>query len=454
MSGDTPDPIWGSILLQALLILLNAFFAATEIAVLSLSENKLKRQFENGDKKVAYLMTMVQSPSQFLSTIQVGITLAGFLGSAFAASNFAERMASFFIGIGVTFISRSTLSTICVVLVTLILSYFTLIFGELVPKRVAMQHSLAIAKFASGVIRALSTVMRPIVWFLTKSTNLVLRLFGINPERDAEEVTEENIRLMVDIGEEKGAIESAEAELIENIFEFNNLVAEEVMVHRTDVSAVSVADTDEDILRAIEETGFSRFPVYDEDVDDIVGTLNTREYLLNAQAKAPRPFRELIRPAYFVPETVRADVLFREMQRRKTHIAVVVDEYGGTSGIVTMEDLMEEIFGDIFDEFDQLKEQEVCQLEPNLWRVNGGTDLETLADALDAKLPLDDEFDTLGGLVYSQMTSIPEDGTTPTVTAYGLRIQVEKIEDRRVESALVSKIEPPLDKEAEQGMNA
>ena len=442
MSSDASDPtIWGSLLLQAILILINAFFAATEIAVLTLNENKLKRLADEGDKKAGFMLTMVQSPSQFLSTIQVGITLAGFLASAFAASSFADRIARALVSWGITFLSYQTLHSICVILVTIILSYFTLVFGELVPKRVAMQYAYKVARFSSGAIRGIAKGMRPVIWLLSVSTNLVLRLFGMKTEGGGEEVTEENIRMMVDIGEEKGAIEAGEAELIENIFEFNNLTAEEVMVHRTDVTALWIGDTRESILRTIRETGFSRFPVYDEDIDDIIGTLSTRDYLLNFQEGNPKPLRDLIRPAYFVPETVRADVMFRDMQKKKMHMAIVVDEYGGTCGLVTMEDLLEEIVGDIYDEFDPLKEQEIAQLEPNLWRVEGSVDLETLGETLNVELPLDDEFDTLGGLVYSRMSAIPEDGATPVVEAFGLRIQVEKIEDRRVESTLVSKLE-------------
>ncbi|MDL2317904.1 hemolysin family protein [Eubacteriales bacterium OttesenSCG-928-A19] len=439
MSADPGGSIGGSLLLQLVLILINAFFAATEIAVLSLNESILKRESGKGDAKTNYMLQMVQNPSQFLSTIQVGITLTGFLGSAFAASNLSGPLTEVLIRWGLTFIPRRTLDTISVVLITLILSYFTLVFGELVPKRIAMQNAYKVARFASGIIRVLSTVLRPVVWFLTKSTNAMLRLFRIDPNRSDDDVTEESIRMMVDIGEEKGAIEEGEAELIENIFEFNNSTAEELMVHRTDVSAVSITDTREEIVEMIEETGFSRFPVYDEDIDDVVGTLSTREYLLNLQAGEPRPLRDLVRPAHFVPETVRADILFREMQRKKNHMAVVVDEYGGTSGIVTMEDLIEEIFGDIYDEFDEQEEQEIVQLEPNLWRADGSVEIETLEEVLEIELP-EMEFDTLGGLIYSCMTTIPEDGATPSVDAFGLHIQVEKIEDRRVESALVSKI--------------
>lgn len=440
MSADTPGPIWGSLLFQFLLIMINAFFAAAEIAVLSLNESIVKRNADTGDTNAKNLLKMLQSPGSFLSTIQVGITLVGFLASAFAANTFSDRITEALIALGVTFVKKQTLDTFSVVLITLILSFFTLVFGELVPKRIAMQYAYKVARFTSGVIRAVSTVAKPVVWLLSAGTNMTLRLFGIDPDRSAEEVTEEGIRMMVDIGEEKGVIEAEEAELIDNIFEFNNLVAEDVMVHRTDMTALHIADTHDDILKTIQTTGFSRLPVCDEDMDDIIGIVNVREYLLNAQTEPPKPFRELVRPAYFVPETVRADVLFRDMQRRKTHMAIVVDEYGGTSGIVTMEDLLEEIVGDIFDEFDPLQEALIAQLEPNLWRVHGSVDLETLSEELSVDLPLDEEFDTLGGLVYSCLSAIPEKGATPVITSHGLRVQVEKIEDRRIESALVSKI--------------
>ncbi len=442
MSSDASDPIWGSLLLQVILILINAFFAMTELAVISLNDNKIRKQAEEGDKKSKQLLRLVDAPSSFLSTIQIGITLAGFLASAFAASNFAQRIASALRSWGVTFLSESALSTICVILITLILSYFTLIFGELVPKRIAMKNPERVANFAGPFILVLATVMKPIVALLAASTNLVLRLIGIDPKNDGERVTEEEIRMMVDIGEEKGAIEAGEAELIDNIFEFNNSTAADVMVHRKDMTALCIRDSRDEILQTILDTGFSRFPVFDEDVDDIVGILSTREFLLDAQSKQPHEIKELLRAPYLVPETVHADVLFREMQKKKVHMAIVLDEYGGTSGIVTMEDLLEEIVGDIYDEFDKQQELDITKLEENLWRINGGVDLETINDTLDVDLPLDEEFDTLGGLVYSCLTSIPEDGSTPCVDAFGLHIQVERLEDRRVESALVSKLPP------------
>lgn len=246
--------------------------------------------------------------------------------------------------------------------------------------------------------------------------------------------------MMVDIGSENGTIEQDERNMIENIFEFNNTTAADVMVHRMDVVALHVEESHENILRIIRESGLSRFPVYDSDIDDIIGVLSTREFLLNAQLESPKPIRELLRPAYLVPETVSADTLLSNMQKQKTHLAVVVDEYGGMSGIVTMEDLLEEIVGNIYDEFDPSEDAEIEKLGDNLWRVTGTVELDTLAEALEVELPLDEEYDTLSGMVFSSFDSIPEDGSTPEVTMHGLHIQVESIVDHRVEKALVSKV--------------
>lgn len=281
--------------------------------------------------------------------------------------------------------------------------------------------------------------------------NFFLRLLRIKPDAGREEVSEDEIMAMVDIGEEKGNIEQNEKELIENVFEFNNSTAEDVMVHRTDMVLLWTDSTDEEIRATIEETGLSRFPLCQEDADDVIGILSTRDYLLNLNSKAPKHFRELVRPAYFVPETVRADILFRDMQSKKVHMAIVVDEYGGTSGLVTLEDLLEEIVGNIYDEFDPQEESDIVRLGENLWRVSGSADLESLGKALDMDLPEDEEYDTLGGLVFAQLSVIPEDGSRLEVEALGLKIQVEKLADRRVEMALVSKLEPQGEENASKG---
>ena len=437
------DPIWPQLLLQLVLIMVNAYFAATEIAVISLNENILRRQAEDGDKKAARLLKIVETPTRFLSTIQIGITLAGFLGSAFAADNFAGRIRDWaVVKWQLDASAAAAVNTLAVVLITIILSFFTLVLGELVPKRVAMQKAEQVARFTCGVVSGLAAVMRPLIWLLTVSTNGVLRLLHIDPNAEEDQVSEEEIRMMVDIGEEKGAIASGEKEMIENIFEFNNMTAEDVMIHRTDVVMLWARDSDEEIIRTIQETGLTRFPVYEEDADDVIGILNTRTYLLNAREKEPKPLRDLLKPAYFVPESVRTDVLFRDMQTKKIHMAIVVDEYGGTSGIITMEDLLEEIVGNIYDEFDPQDEQEIIPRGENLWRIAGSADLEEVAEALDVELPEDEEYDTLGGLVFAQLAVIPEDGSHPEVDVYGLHIRVEELSDRRVEWAAVSKLTP------------
>ena len=294
-----PDqPIWPQLLLQVVLIALNAFFAATEFAVVSLNENHLRRDAEEGDKKAQKLLKIVESPTRFLSTIQIGITLAGFLGSAFAADNFAGRLTDWAVDIwGLDAAAAGAVNTLSVVVITIVLSFFTLVFGELVPKRVAMRKTEQVARFSCGVVSALAQVMRPIIWLLTVSTNGVLRLLRIDPNAQEEEVSEEEIRMMVDIGEEKGAIERDERDMIENIFEFNNRTAEDVMIHRTDVVMLWVNDTDEEIEKTIRETGLSRYPVYEEDADDIIGILNSRNYFLNARNKAPKPLRGVLHSA-------------------------------------------------------------------------------------------------------------------------------------------------------------
>lgn len=445
------DPLLPQIIILIILIFLNAFFAASEMAVVSLSEGKMRKLAEDGDKKAAKLLKLIQGPDNFLSTIQIGITLAGFLASAFAADSFAERLVRWLVdGCGLTVLPEKSLHVISVIVITLILSYFTLVFGELVPKRMALKKAEKVARATCGVVSALSVVFRPLIWILSKSTNAILRLLGIDPKEVEEEVSEDEILMMVDIGEETGAIETSEKELIENIFEFNNNTAEDVMIHRTDMVMVWLEDPAEEILKTIEESGLSRFPVYNEDADDIVGILSTRDYLFNTHRKQPKTFRELLRPAYFVPESVRTDVLFRDMQSKKVHMAIVVDEYGGTSGLVTMEDLLEEIVGNIYDEFDPQDEQDITRLEDNLWRVAGSAELELLAEELDVDLPEDDEYDTLGGLVFSQLSVIPEDGSQVEVDVCGLHVKVVELSDRRVEWALVSKLEKPAANEDEK----
>ncbi len=283
----------------------------------------------------------------------------------------------------------------------------------------------------------------PILFGISLAVNAVLLCRPLLKKlRREETVSEDNIMAMVEEGEEAGSIQANEKELIENVFEFDTLTARDLMVHRTDMETLALDDDEQTILDTIRETGLSRFPVYEEDADDIVGILSTRTYLLNFHLPEPKPIRELLRPAYFVPETVPADVLFRDMQAKKFHMALVVDEYGGTSGLVTLEDLLEELVGNIYDEFDPLEEQDIIRLEDGRWRVSGSANLEDLFEAMGRELPEDDErdYDTLGGLVFAQLSVIPDDGSRPVVESLGLRIRVEELYERRVEWALVEEL--------------
>lgn len=446
------SPILGSLILQIILIAINSFFAASEIAVISLNEGKLRRQAEDGDKKAKKMLRMVGEPTGFLSTIQVGITLAGFLGSAFAADNFSEPIVSWLVDTcGVTALSVSALDTLAVIAITLILSYFTLILGELVPKRLAMRNPESLARAVCPIILFLAAALKPIVWFLTVSTNGVLRLCGVNPHEAEESVSEDEIRMMIDIGEESGSIESEEREMIDNIFEFNNITAGELMVHRKDMTVLWANDTPDEIFRTIVESGYSRFPVCGEDTDDVLGIMRTRAYLLNAHGNGGKTLQDLLSPVLFVPETAHADTLFREMQQKKMHMAVVVDEYGGTAGLITLEDLLESIVGNIYDETDEVEAQDITRIDENLWRVSGNCDLEELFEAMELKYEKDPDanYSSLGGLIFNVLTQIPDDGNTPELETDTLKIRVEEILNHRVEWALVSKLPPKVEEDDE-----
>ena len=438
------------ILIQAILILINAFFAAAEIAVISLNHNKLKKQVEEGDQTAKILLKMVEKPSNFLSTIQIGITLAGFLGSALAADTLAEELTGVFISWGAT-LPYSVLNTISVFVITIIISFFTLIFGELVPKRIAQQKSDAVARFCCKVLNVLAKIMRPVIWLLSFCTNTVLKIFRFKADAEEEAATEEDIRLMVDAGGDSGSIEEDEREWIQNVFELNDTLVSEIMTRVSDIWGVQQNMHNAEILALIKESGRSRFPVYDEDLNDIKGILNARDFLLNLNDDKMKKVTELMRPAYFVPDTIRADKLFSDMQMKKQHIAICVDEYGQTSGLISLEDLLEEIVGNIYDEFDEQEEEELVKLGDNLWKVSGTLPVEDLEEALDIDLPNEElDFDTVGGMVFSCLNEIPQDGTQFDVEVFGLKVHVTKIEDKRIVEALISKAEPENEVEEEE----
>ena len=431
------DPLVGQLLLQLSLILLNAVFACAEIAVISINDNKLERMAAEGDRRAARLLALTKQPARFLATIQVGITLAGFLGSAFAADNFSARLVNWLISSGVT-VSPSALRTISVIFITIVLSYFTLILGELVPKRLAMQQAERLGLAMSGLVYFISRLFGPLVWFLTASTNALLRLLGVDPNASDSEVTEEDIRMMVDVGSEKGAIDVAEKDFIQNVFEFDDKTAHDIMKHRTDLTLLWVEEDDETWARIIRESRHSIYPVCDETTDDVVGVLHTKDYFrLNGRDRA-QVMREAVRPVQFVPETVRADVLFRNMKNTRNHFAVVLDEYGGMSGIVTMNDLLEELVGNLEDDCTAPVERPLIEKTgASTWEIGGAASLDDVVRALNVRLPLD-EYDTFAGMVFGLLGVVPEDGQTPELDAFGLHIEVLEVRDHRLEKARVS----------------
>ena len=399
------------LILQLALILLNAFFAATEIAVISLNEKKVKARAEDGDKKAVKMLKMIEEPTRFLSTIQIGITLAGFLASAFAADNFAEKLSGFFVStFDIPAGYSGAVNTVAVIVITLILSFFTLVLGELVPKRIAMKHKEQLAEAVCGIITFLAAALRPIIWLLTVSTNGVLRLFGIDPNEKEEPVSEEDIVLMLDAGADEGSLNQNDIEYIKNVFKLDGMTAEDVMTPRKSVVMIPEGAGTDEILRIIEEEGYSRIPVYSESADKIVGILYTRDFLLKHSRPGFTPKDAMFQPT-FVPETVHLDVLFKEMQQEHNHIVVVVDEYGVTAGIVTMEDILEEIVGEIWDERDEAIEDFVA-LGDNTYRVLCSAYIEDFFEFFSLEPDEDTEATTVNGWIIELIGSIPEKGFT------------------------------------------
>ncbi len=432
------------LLLQLVLILINAFFAASEIAVVSLNSNKLRKEAEDGDKSAARLLKLVEAPTSFLSAIQVCITLAGFLGSAFAAQNFSDRLVVWLVeDLNFNLLSREAIDTLAVVAITIILSFFTLVLGELVPKRMAMYAPVKVAKFTSPVVRWVAVILRPVIWLLSISTAGVLRIFGIKDNKQEDRVTEDEIRLMVDIGEESGAIDAKEREMIDNIFEFNNNTAKRVMTRTPEVVTIELNATKEEAVDIISECGFSRIPVYDERLNNIVGVLMVKDYLLGIRNGNDVPLSQYMRAPYFVPENITCDALFFEMQKNQNHMAVVIDEYGDFAGVVTMEDLIEEILGNIYDETDDIEDEDelIVKTGENNWRIAGHADIDDVAERLGIEIPDEIEANTFSGLAMSCLTEIPENGTCFKVDCCGLHIKVTNFIDRHVESAEVSLID-------------
>ncbi len=433
------DNIGLMLLLQLVLIVLNAVFACAEIAVISINENKLEKMAEDGNINAIRLQKLKGQPARFLATIQVAITLSGFLGSAFAADNFSDPLVTWILSLGVS-IPRSTLDAVSVVVITLILSYFTLILGELVPKRVAMRKTEQIGLALAAPVYWISKLFAPVVSFLTFSTNSILRLMKIDPDAADNDVSEEDIRMMVEAGNKTGAIDSEESEIIQNVFEFDDLTAGEIATHRTDMVALWMEESDEEWARNIREGDYLMFPVCGESVDDVVGVLNAMDYFKLEAHDRKTVMEKAVSPAYMVPETVKADVLFRNMKQTRNSFAVVMDEYGGVVGIVTMNDLIEEIVGDItVDEEEAAAPPEISKVTVDgeeCWRISGSAALDEVQEALDITLP-ETECDTFGGYVFEVIGAVPNDGCQLELNTAGLNIRLSEIADHQLVYAIV-----------------
>ena len=423
------------IAILVILIGLNAFFAASEIAFIALNDTKIEKQAKEGNKKAKQIEKMLETPSKFLSTIQIGITLAGFLSSAFASDAFASKLAPVLnnmIPIGI-----NIWQNISILIITIILSFFTIVFGELVPKRLAMKHYEKIAFATIGIIRTISIITAPFVKLLSVTTNAISKIFGVG-ENEEEIVTEEEIKMMVDQGKEDGTIQEDEKEYINNVFEFNDIVASEIMTHRTDMFAVDINTGANELLEEIikDDCKHSRIPVYDETVDEIKGILYVKDIIKNIGKKTFK-IKNIMKEAYFVSQNKLINELFKEMQNNKKQMAIVVDEYGGTAGLITMEDILEEIVGDIFDEYDEF-EEEYEKIDDKTYIISGKMPIYDVNKLLNSNIP-EGDYDTLSGYLQEELGRIPTDEENPIIETKELTFKIEEYEDKRIIKVKVCK---------------
>ena len=422
------------ILLQLVLIALNAVFACAEIAVISFNDSKLEKMAESGNKKAIKLRKLTQQPAKFLATIQVAITLSGFLGSAFAAENFSDVLVDLILKTGIN-VPAKTLDTAAVVIITIILSYITLIFGELVPKRVAMRKAEQLALGMASLISVIAKLFAPIVWMLTASTNGVLRLIGIDPNQQDEEVGEEDIKMMVDVGSEKGTINNEEKEFIQNVFEFDDMSAGEIITHRTDVIFLDMEDGEETWKEIINNSRYSLYPICNGSVDKIIGILNAKSYLRLEDKSRENVMKNAVTQPYFVPATIKADILFRNMKKERDKMAVVLDEYGGMMGIITINGLVSQLVGEIFDN-DHKNQELIQEIKENVWKIHGAAYLEDVSKVTGVNLECEG-YDTFNGLIFDAVSGVPEDGSCIELDIKNLHIKITEIRNHQIETAIV-----------------
>lgn len=431
------------------LILVNAFFAMSELAIISLNDNKIDKMAEDGNKKAKKIVKLTENSSKFLSTIQIGVTLAGFLTSASASTTFASMITNALRGTAVyNALGEGLINGIAVVIVTIIMSYFSLVLGELVPKKIAMQVPEKISFKIVDILLFFSKLFAPLVKILSVSTNAVVRLLGFNPHADEETVTEEEIRMMVDVGGEKGVIEDVQKEMINNIFEFDDLDAGDIMTHRTDMVAVEVGDDLSEVVDTAVSEGYSRIPVYEDDQDNIIGIVYVKDLLAYVGKKMPaKSLRDIMRTPMYVPESKICGDLFKEMTEKRTQMAVVVDEYGGTAGIVTLEDIVEAIVGNIQDEYDD-EDEEISKINETTFTIDGMTNLEEVAELTGTELP-EGSYDTVAGFIIKELGLLPEEGKTYEVNYKNLKLTVLSVDERRIDKVRVE-ILPSTENENEK----
>lgn len=423
------------LIIPIVLILLNAYFAATEIAYISLNDAKINKQAKEGNKKAKQIEIMLKNPSKFLATIQIGITFAGFLSSAFASEAFADDLAPILNNI-FPMISLEIWQGISIIIITLILSFFTLVFGELVPKRLAMKYYEKIAYATIGVIKAISVFTSPFVKLLTAATNIVSKIFGVS-EGEEEIITEEEIKMMIDEGEEKGTIEQEEKVLLNNVFAFNDIIVSEIMTPRIDMFAIEIHEDVNELLDKIDEYKYSRIPVYEESIDNIEGILFIKDMLKAVKENQKIDIRKIMREPYFVPESKEIDELFRELQKSKQQMAIVIDEYGGTAGLITMEDIIEELMGNIFDEYDD-DEIDYKKIDENTYMLSGSLSLYDVKKVLGVEIP-EGDYETLSGYLIEKLGRIPEENEQIVIEYGNLTYKIEEYEDKRIKYVKVCK---------------
>lgn len=444
--------MYKQIIFQVVLIMINAFFAMTEVALISTNKIKLKKMADEGDNIAKKLVDISEDPSEFLSTIQIGITFANFIASAFAADGLSGYLADFIYNtLNVKVLSYEMMSTASLILITIILSYFTLVLGELVPKRIAMQKPMEVARFACIPVSAISTVVKPAVKFLSLSTNVVLKGLRIDTNEEEDSITEEEIRMMLEIGNTGGTINSDEKEWIDNVFDFSDSSVREIMTHKSEVVGIYEDDSLSEIEEKIHETGYSRYPVYGENDNDIKGILYSKDFfaeVYNCFAKEDDDLGVVVnknelnimdnlRKPYFIPDSMSSLLLFKNMQKNNTHIAIVINEYGENIGLITMEDLLEEIVGNIYDEYDECDDEDV-KISETTWKIKGSTSLDDLSDKFDIDFPDDLDYDTISGLILEKIQRIPNDGEKFEIEAFGMKIKFEKVEARKFEEVIIT----------------